>query len=68
MDRNIKYMVSSVRELYYDDDIKTLDDLQFYIKEQYNETINKKELSKYFNNQEILNKEDLELQYKHIGL
>jgi succinate dehydrogenase flavin-adding protein (antitoxin of CptAB toxin-antitoxin module) len=64
----IQYLVSSVLELYYDDDIQTLDDLQFYIYEQYDEMIDKEILKLYFNEKIRMDEEDIKLQYKHIGL
>lgn len=58
-------MVQTVQEIYYEDDIQTLKDLQFYINKQFGIQLSKEALKPYFNEKIKIDEEDLQLQFKH---
>lgn len=65
---DIEYLVKTVMALQYNEDIETLDDLQFYIYEHFDLEISKEDLKKYFSEDLKQDEYDLQLQFKHLGI
>lgn len=60
-------MVDIVRELYPEEDTAGIEDLQYYIEEQFDIKFPLDDLKPYIT-ETLIEEEDLRLQFKHLGL
>lgn len=63
---SVQDMIDTVKAIYYPSDILTVNDLQFFIYEHYDQWISIKVLEKFYN--PSVDEEDINQQFKNLGL